>query len=267
MGEGINETVMAIKLHYQIYGEGDPIIIMHGLFGSNRNWTSIAKQLADNYKVITVDLRNHGDSDHAPDMSFIEMADDIVTLIDECGLQKATLIGHSMGGKVAMAFGLLHQACLDQLIVLDIAPFDYGSRFEHLIDAMLGLDLDTLSSRKQADEYLAQGIPETFLRQSLLQNLSRNADKFYWRIQLQAIRDNLSILGAFPDLQAEATYNESVLFLRGGDSNYIQTEHHPIIKGLFPAAEIDTVESAGHWLHIDQPDAVLTRIRSFLNRQ
>ena len=258
---------MTIKLNYKIYGEGEPIIIMHGLFGSNRNWTSIARQLADNYKVITVDLRNHGESDHAPVMTFTEMADDIVKLIDECGLQKATLIGHSMGGKVAMVFGLLHQACLDRLIVLDIAPFDYGSRFEHLIDAMLGLDFDTINSRQHADEYLAQAIPETFLRQSLLQNLARDGDKFYWRIQLQAIRDNLSILGAFPALETGLSYNETVLFLRGGDSNTIQPEHHAIIKGFFPAAEINTVEGAGHWLHVDQPATVLEKICSFLDRQ
>lgn len=254
---------MRVKLNYQTFGAGHPVIILHGLLGSNRNWHFHAKQLANSFQVITVDLRNHGDSGHGQSMSFEEMAGDIADLFRELGLKKGSVIGHSMGGKVAIAFALLHRPLLDRLIVLDVAPVDYGTRFGHVIDAMMNLPLAGITSRREADESLAREIADTMLRQSLLQNLVRESDHFRWRPNLSAMKQNLSEIGGF-DLPPTEPYREPVLFIGGGNSKYILPEYHAPIKKYFPQAEIHTIPDAGHWLQMDQPQQLLEEINRFL---
>ncbi len=255
---------MPIKLNYQIYGEGKPVIILHGLFGSSRNWTSIAKKLSANFRIINVDLRNHGDSDHADTMTYSEMTEDIYQLLNECGLEQASLIGHSMGGKVAMAFALNHQIVIKNLIVLDIAPVSYRREYMHLIEALLRLPVDEIKNRKQADEYLIADIPETSLRQFLLQNLVHDGNGFRWRINLGVIKTSLEYITGFPEAESGTIHNGPVLFLRGENSDYISSENFPDIEKYFPMASIHAIKNAGHWLHAEQPQAVLDKITSFL---
>ena len=255
---------MTVKLNYQIQGEGIPVIILHGLFGSSRNWATIARKLAADYQVINVDLRNHGDSECADSMSYPEMADDIHDLLDECGLVTVNIIGHSMGGKVAMAFALNHASRLEKTIVLDIAPVAYRNEYSHLIDALEKITLDNIKNRKEANESLRAEIPEEMLRQFLLHNLVQDSDGFRWRINLQAIKNNLTYITGFLGLNSKHLHTGSALFLGGGNSNYIQPEHHAIIKTHFPNAEIQTVEGSGHWLHAEKPQEVLEKITTFL---
>jgi len=255
---------MPVKLNYQIYGQGKPIIILHGLFGSSRNWTSIAKKLSENFQIINVDLRNHGGSDHADTMTYHEMAEDIYQLLNECNLEQASLIGHSMGGKVAMAFALNHQIVIKNLVVLDIAPVSYRREYIHLIEALLRLPVNEINNRKQADEALQSDIPETPLRQFLLQNLMQDGDGFRWRINLGVIKTSIEDIAGFPEAESGTIYKGPVLFLRGENSDYISSEYFSVIEKYFPNSNIHTIKDAGHWLHAEQPQAVLDKITSFL---
>jgi pimeloyl-ACP methyl ester carboxylesterase len=255
---------MPINLHYQVFGQGEPVIIMHGLLGSSRNWLSLAKKLADSYQVYTVDLRNHGRSEHADAMSYIDMAEDIAHFMKICEIGKASLIGHSMGGKVAMTFALQYRDLLDKLIVLDISPVAYQNEFDLLIESLINLPLQEVETRSDADMMLRDEITDDGMRSFLLQNLIQEGDAYSWRVNLKAIKDNLSSIGGFP---APVTINSlacPALFLGGVNSDYIQPDHHPIIRKFFSNSLIHTISNAGHWLHVEQPEKVLTHITSFL---
>lgn len=254
---------MPVKLHYQSHGRGKPVLILHGLFGSSRNWSAFARKLAGQYQVITVDLRNHGNSEHTDSMTYTEMAADIRRVLELCGLKRASLIGHSMGGKAAMVFALYHRAMLDKLVVLDITPASYRNNFRTILETLEELPLSELASRKQADKLLAGKINDTSLRLFLLTNLVKTNDGFRWRINITALKANLDAIGSFPALQTVAPYSGPALFLGGGDSGYLRPEHHPAIKQYFTNAKIDYVDNTGHWLHIEQPDTVLSRITAF----
>jgi len=255
---------LPVRLHYRVYGRGAPVLILHGLFGSNRNWSGIARELAEHYQAVTVDLRNHGDSGHAASMGYAEMADDIRGILQRCGLERAHLIGHSLGGKVAMAFALLQPACVDDLIVLDIAPVSYANRMTDLVSAMARLKLHDLSNRAQADRLLETDIPDDTLRRFLLQNLVRTDAGYRWRINLDAITSCLDTISGFPAFGGGIEYRGRTLFLHGGASGYVRPEHHAGIRRYFPDARIECVPDAGHWLHADQPRLVLQRLREFL---
>ena len=257
---------MPVKLHYQIYGEGKPLYLLHGLFGSNRNWFNIARQLAPTLQVIAVDLRNHGDSDHAVSMSYPEMAEDLKELAASLGHTSFDLLGHSLGGKTAMAFALLYPSLLDKLIVVDISPVRYDSTHDELISVMRSVPVGTLTNRDQAGEFMASRIPDPMLRQFLLQNLVRDGSAYKWRINLDGILKNYSRLREFPDELTGMRFNGPSLFLAGARSDYVQPEHHLIITGLFPQAQIKTVENAAHWVHADQPEAVVREVHDFLER-
>jgi len=255
---------MPIKLNYQIYGEGKPVIILHGLFGSSRNWTSIAKKLSANFQIINVDLRNHGNSDHAETMTYPEMAEDLYQMLDECDQEQASLIGHSMGGKVAMTFALNHQSTIKHLIVLDIAPVSYRREYMQLIEALQRVPVNEINNRKQADESLQTDVPESTLRQFLLQNLMQDGNGFRWRINLGVIKTSINTIANFPEADPGTIYEGPVLFLRGENSDYISSEHFPVIEKYFPQSNIHTIKDAGHWLHAEQPQVVLDKITSFL---
>ncbi len=239
-------------------------MILHGLFGSGRNWFSIAKKLAGARQLILVDLRNHGQSAHTADMSFQHMADDIKALVDTLDLQKVDVIGHSMGGKVAMMFALNYPDNLKRLLIMDVAPKTYHTDFAELIEHMDSLPLTAIRSRKEADTHLARAIPQEGLRSFLLHNLAREAGRFIWRINLAAIRNNLATLCAFPNSFKHTHSLAPALFLAGATSNYLAEEDHEYIKALFPNATFINIEHAGHWLHADQPEAVLAEINRFL---
>lgn len=253
---------MPVTLSHEILGRGEPLIILHGLFGSKRNWMSIAKPLAEFSRVIAVDLRNHGDSEHAASMSYAEMADDVLRLADGLGLERFTIAGHSMGGKVAMTVALEHPLRTRRLMVLDVAPVRYHSGFDRYIEAMRSMPLATLRSRRDAEGHLAPAVPDTATRQFLLHNLVREGDAFRWRLNLEALARNLPDLGGFP--ATERTYDGPARFVAGARSDFLKPEHEPGIRRLFPEAELHAIENAGHWLHADQPAAVISHFRDFL---
>lgn len=255
---------MSVQLNFETFGAGKPVVILHGLFGSARNWRSIAKQLADNYQVFVVDLRNHGESGHADSMYYMEMVEDIRQFLHDRQLDKISLIGHSLGGKTAMAFALEYQEMLDKLIILDIAPIQYHNDFGQLVDAMLALDLTTISSRNQANDVLKTDINDGGVRLFLLQNLFRDAEGFQWRINLPAIKAALPDISAFPTFTWSSQHSGPTLFLGGDRSDYILPKYYNEIKSFFPAARIASITDADHWLHADQPEAVLDEIRRFL---
>jgi len=256
---------MPARLHYNTIGKGKPIIILHGLFGSLRNWKSFAKLLANNYQVITLDLRNHGQSDFTDTMTYPEMADDVMNLIKKLSLENLSLIGHSMGGKVAMINALRHPSLIEKLIVLDIAPVSYTHRYGKLFEAMQDLPLNLVKNRIEAGTILNNQINDTFLTQFLLQNLNRDENGFQWRINLQAILNNIELISGFPDIETAIKYDKPALFLGGNNSHFIQSQYYKTIRDYFPGAVIELIENAGHMLHIEQPEMVVGRIRQFIN--
>jgi len=255
---------MTVTLHYQSYGQGQPVVILHGLFGSSRNWSVLARKLARHYRVLTVDLRNHGQSSHAETMSYAEMAGDIRQFLVERGLEQTSLIGHSMGGKVAMTFALMYPSMVGKLAVLDIAPVAYRTEFHMLLDSMAALPLQELNTRPQADELLGLTIADRQLRQFLLQNLVQDTAGFHWRIDLGALRDGLPDVSVFPSFPAGRRYTGPALFLGGSDSRHLQQNYQGAINELFSNARIHIIKDAGHWLHIDQPEAVLKQLVAFI---
>jgi pimeloyl-ACP methyl ester carboxylesterase len=238
---------------------------MHGLFGSSRNWTAFARRLSASHQVVTVDLRNHGNSGHADTMSYPELAADIRAFMLARGFATASLIGHSLGGKVAMCFALTHTTLVERLVVLDIAPVAYRNEYQALIESMAALPLAELTSRRHADELLAWSIPDAQLRQFLLQNLVQEGGCYRWRINLNVFKNSLAELGRFPAFAAGSAHAGPALFLGGSASDYLHPRHNQAIGRYFTNAEIRYVENAGHWLHIDQPQAVLDRITAFLS--
>ncbi len=255
---------MSVNLHYQAYGHGEPVFILHGLFGSGRNWSSISRQLANDYSVFSIDLRNHGASGHADSMNYTEMAMDIVELARQLGVENVGLIGHSMGGKTAMVASLLYPELVNKLVVIDIAPVNYPSNHDELIATMLALPVEQIENRTQADDYLASNIQEPALRQFLLQNLIKDDEKYKWRINLEAIRNNHTLLRQFPDEVRTLTCEKPTLFLSGALSDYIKPEHDEAISRYFPQHEHVLIEDANHWVHADKPKVVLEELSRFL---
>ncbi len=254
----------ALELGHTEYGAGPPLLILHGLFGSARNWTSVARRLAETHRVYTLDLRNHGAAPWAPTMAYREMAGDVRAFMDRHGLSGATVMGHSMGGKTSMMLALEHGEAVGRLIVVDIAPVPYSHSHLPFIRAMLAADLAAASRRSEVDGQLAAAIPDAALRGFLLQNLVAEEGRLAWRINLEALADNMDTLTGFPDEAAALRYDGAALFLAGGRSDYVLPEHHAGIQRLFPGAEIDSIPTAGHWVHADDPAAFLARVGAFL---
>ncbi len=257
---------MGLALAWTEYGTaGPPLIILHGLFGSARNWRSMAQRLSQDYRVYTLDLRNHGDSPWTEAMDYTALAQDVADFIHSQGLQKAAVLGHSMGGKAAMVLALHHAELVQSLAVLDIAPVAYSHSHNEIIQAMQALDLDTLKRRSEADAALRATVPELGVRQFLLQNLVLRDGRFSWRLNLAVLARAMDGLVGFPDMGGRV-YTGRTLFLHGSLSDYVRLEYHSAIRRLFPKAEINAVDHAGHWLHADQPQQVLERIQAFLNK-
>jgi len=256
---------MTAELAYQAVGTGPPIIILHGLFGSSTNWRTVAKQLAGNYQVFLVDQRNHGSSPHTDSMTYTDMAEDMGAFMDRSNLARATLVGHSMGGKTAMAFALQHPERVESLVVVDVSPVTYGHDFINLIKVMRSIDLEGVARRADVDTQLANSIEDSGLRLFLLQNLVDDRPGFRWRINLDAIEANMPRITAAPETPANTRYPGRTLFVRGERSEYILPEHQEIILELFPNAEITTVQEAGHWIHAERPEQFMQVLGQFLS--
>lgn len=255
---------MPLPLHHQIIGDGPPLIVLHGLFGSGTNWRSFARRMAGLREVHLLDLRNHGRSPHSDQMSYPLMAADLVAYMDERNMDASTLLGHSMGGKVAMRVALDQPDRVSDLVVVDIAPVAAGDDHLPYIRAMRSLDLHRVDRRESASQMLSDAIPDPGLRQFLLQNLDRDNGGFRWRLNLEALSENMDALHDFPLSPGSALYPGPALFVRGANSHYVPQDRHGEIRRLFPAAEIKTVAGAGHWLHAEQPEAFLEAVKPFL---
>lgn len=255
---------MTLALNYTEYGAGPPIVILHGLFGSARNWHAIAKQLESTHRVYAVDLRNHGNSPWQDSMTYHDLANDVRGFIEQHNLEQAVVIGHSMGGKTAMYLALRYQELVGTLIVVDIAPIPYQHSFMSYVQAMQDLNLGGLSRRDDADKALSAQVPESGVRMFLLQNLVYRDKQFDWRINLPALSANMAAITDFPNEVMNHIYFGKTLVISGGQSMYVQPEHHPTIFALFPNAGITVIPSAGHWVHADEPAALVGGIRAIL---
>ena len=255
---------MPLELSADEFGSGLPVAILHGLFGSGRNWRSVAQHLAPRHRVLTFDLRNHGASPRADGMSYGKMVDDLQASLRARGIERAALLGHSMGGKVAMLMALLHPGEVDRLVVVDIAPAANPPTLLAYVRAMRAADLRGVRRRSEADLQLAEAVPDPAERAFLLQNLVIGENPARWRLNLEAIERGFSQIVGFPDLPAGTVYPGPALFVAGARSNYIQPEHEPLIRHLFPQARIAHIEGAGHWVHAEQPQAFLQAIAPFL---
>lgn len=251
------------QLFYSRAGQGEPLLILHGLFGSSRNWQTLARQYAEHFDVISVDLRNHGQSFHSAEMNYSVMADDVEELIRHLGLQSVRVIGHSMGGKVALRLAIDHRDLVDRMVIADIAPVSYQHDHNETLDALLSVDLNQLSSRTDADEQLQSQIVEAPLRAFLLQNLKREDNRWLWRVNLQAIEAHMRDLTSF-DLPDTVEVNTPALFVYGTRSDYVGEPQQQIIEKQFSQARLQPVDGAGHWLHAEKPDIFLDLTLAYL---
>lgn len=253
-----------MQLRFKKTGEGRPLIILHGLFGSSDNWQTLAKHFAENnFAVYLVDQRNHGHSPHTSTISYKLMADDLLQFITGEKISNACIIGHSMGGKTAMLFTLDNPSIVSKLVVVDMAPKYYPPHHRAILDALLSVDLTKLKTRKEVEQVLSEKITDMSTRQFLLKNL-------YWKDNEQlAWRFNLTVLDKKINNLSEAisgnAFNKPVLFIRGEKSNYISEEDAGSIKSLFPLAQIVTAPVAGHWVHADNPKWLLETCLTFLS--
>lgn len=251
-----------MELNFKKLGTGKPLIILHGLFGSADNWFSISKELKDIFTLYLIDQRNHGDSPQSDEWNYQVMVEDLKEIMDNEGLEKAFLMGHSMGGKTAMNFALKYPDKAEKLIVADIAPRYYAVHHQRILEGLNSLDLEAIGSRKEADDQLAEYVPNLGERQFLLKSLGRGSDGFQWKINLAVITEKINEVGqALPDGKS---YSGPTLFLAGSNSSYIQQSDLDDIDKFFPNNTVEFIADAGHWLHAEQPDAVVDEIRRFL---
>lgn len=255
-----------MKLSFSAYGEGPPLVVLHGLFGSGRNWAAIAKTLAESRRVLAVDLRNHGASPWDAAMDYEVMAGDVLELIAAEGLDGPAILGHSMGGKVAMASALTAPDAMRALIVADIAPVAYSHSHEAYVEVLRGLDLARMARRGDADAALRDAVPEAAVRGFLLQNLVFEGGAVRWRLNLDAIAANMDRLTGFPWQPGSVSWEGPALFVTGAESPYVPPRHHAAIRAFFPNARIETVAGAGHWVHAEKPAEFVALARDFLTQ-
>jgi pimeloyl-ACP methyl ester carboxylesterase len=244
-------------------GQGPPLILLHGLFGSARNWGAVQKALAGDYRVVALDLRNHGASPHAPGMDYAVQAADVAESMTELGIERAVVLGHSMGGKAAMMLALTRPKLVERLIVADIAPRPYPPALRAVVAAMQALPLHAGLTRQEADQALCAGVPEAPIRSFLLQNLRFEAAPPSWRIGLA------EIAAAMPEIEdftppSGARFEGPALAMAGALSPYIRTEDHAAFRALFPRIGFASIPRAGHWLHAENPEGFLAALKEFL---
>ena len=257
-------SAVALDLAFTETGSGPPLVILPGLFGSKRNWTSIARELAADYRVLTVDLRNHGESPWDPLHDYPSMAGDVAAFLASHAVSSATVLGHSMGGKVAMMLALTQPAAVDRLIVVDIAPAPSTASTRQVLQSMLDVPLQTLETRSQVKDAMAAAVPSRGVRDFLALNLTSGPEGLRWGINLEALDHNFASILGFPQLPAGAVFDKPTLFLGGGRSPYIRPEHHAEIRRLFPQAAIEIIPEAGHWVHAEAPQAFVEIVSRFL---
>lgn len=247
----------------QLGDSGPPVAFLHGLFGQGKNWTTLAKQLSGDRQVILIDMPNHGRSAWTAGVSYPDMAEAVAEVLADHG--PTAVVGHSMGGKIAMALALQRPELVERLCVVDISPVDYQglTSFGKYVHGMRALDLDQLTDRTAADVGLQPYVEDATVRGFLLQNLRRDGQSWRWQMNLQVLGDQLDVLAGWPQIAADP-YQGKVLWLAGQNSHYIQPEYADPMHALFPRARLVTIKKAGHWVHSEQPEAFLATLRMFL---
>lgn len=251
-----------MQLHYQTTGSGPPLVVLHGLFGSGDNWALVARSLASCFKVFTLDLRNHGRSPHHPAMDYSLMAADLAEFFSRSDLLSAHLLGHSMGGKVAMQYALRPDPKLKSLVVVDIAPGPQPSRHDDILQALLDLDLARYHTRAEMESALAPRIPDLAVCRFLLKSVTRNPDGgFSWQMNLPALYHNYENLNE--GVTATTVFDLPTLFVRGELSDYVRSEDVPVIQRWFPRSRLVSIPGAGHWVHAEAPAAFSNLLLDF----
>lgn len=252
-----------MKLHYKILGEGEPLIILHGLFGMLDNWQTLGRRWAEKYQIILVDLRNHGHSPHSETFNYQVMTEDLEELVDDLFLDEIRIIGHSMGGKLAMKFAQTHPDLIKKLVVADIGPKKYPVHHNTILTGLNSVPLDQVFSRKEADAFLAKHIQTNSIRQFFLKNLYwKEKGKLDWRFNLPAITSNIGNVG---DEFLRIPLAKPTLFIRGGASDYILDADMGTIHAVFTHARLETIPNAGHWLHAENPSMFYEIVDTFLS--
>jgi pimeloyl-ACP methyl ester carboxylesterase len=257
------QDIKAVELNYKVVGEGQDLIILHGLFGSLDNWMSLAKQWADHFRVWLIDQRNHGKSPHSDEFSYLHMAKDLEHFIEQNEIEEPIILGHSMGGKTAMEFAVRFPQKVKKLIVVDIAPVKYKVHHYTIIEALNSIDPAGLSSRNEADEQLSKRIPEFGIRQFLLKNLERNSQGAYqWKFNLAVLEREIVPISEWAI--SEGSYEGPTLFVKGENSEYIQSHYAAAILEKFPNYELEEIQDAGHWVHAEQAKTFFARLSGFM---
>jgi pimeloyl-ACP methyl ester carboxylesterase len=254
-----------MTLNFQTYGKGTPLIILHGLFGMLDNWHSVAKMLAEYFQVFVLDQRNHGRSPHSSVFGYDAMADDVCEFATQRHISSCFLLGHSMGGKVAMTAALKYQDLFSKLVVIDIAPRAYPSFHDTLLQALTALNLGNFTSRQAIDDALAVTISEAPVRQFLMKNLSRDSNgSFHWKMNLPVLSANYHEV--LREVKSEDMYTKPTLFIRSLQSSYINERDIADIKRIFPRAIVEDFKT-GHWVHAEAPDQLTRTVAQFFLRQ
>ena len=255
---------MALNLACESTGSGPPLVVLHGLFGSSGNWRGIARELATTHTVHCADLRNHGASPWADSMGYVEMADDVLQLIAKLRLDRPAVMGHSMGGKTAMALALRHPAQVGRLIVVDIAPLSYADTLTPFAEAMRSADVFAAASRTEVQRRLQHAVPDRGVVPFLMQNLVTRNDHFDWRLNLLGIGAAMPQLCTFPSALLGARFTGPLKVIAGANSDYVAQHDGSSFRPMFADIEVEVIDDAGHWVHADQPAAFLASVRRVL---
>lgn len=252
-----------MRLHYRKIGEGKPLVVLHGVFGSSDNLYTACKNISENgFEVYVLDARNHGQSPRANEFSYEVMAEDLNEFLTEHGLEKPAVLGHSMGGKTVLQFSQ-HYDNFSKLIIVDIATRGYKRHHEHIINGLQAINLETLTSRKEAEEIFSQYVTDFGERQFLLKNLYRtNEGGFDWRINIPVIAENAGNVVA--EINLSKTVDQPLLLMRGGDSKYVRDEDFEKVKEFYPNAILETIVGANHWIHATKPQEFVNEVVKFL---
>lgn len=256
----IGLSYLRTMLYYKIIGEGQPLIILHGLFGSGDNWRTIGKQLAEDYQVILVDQANHSRSPWTETWSYEQAAWDIIGVMEDIGLEKTHVLGHSMGGKVAMTLAQMFPDRVDRLIVVDIAPKAYSRGHDIIFESVFDIDFSQITSRSEADQSLSARIDSPMVRQFILKSLARDPEKGWrWKTNFRLLYETYDVMTSAMDI----SYDHETLFIRGGKSGYITDDDIFSLKANISDVEVVTID-AGHWVHAERPEELIHEVTSFL---